>query len=59
MLNLSGIGGHCEKSLRLHFEKLFDFISFNAAVIKKNWGKELIAAFDPPIFPRVVNKRPA
>jgi len=47
MLNLSRIGGYCEKSIRLHFERLFDFVSFNTAVIKKSCGKELIAAFDP------------
>jgi len=27
MLNLSRIGGYCEKSIRLHFEKAFDFVS--------------------------------
>jgi hypothetical protein len=28
--------GYCEKSIRLHFEKLFDFVSFNAALISKS-----------------------
>jgi hypothetical protein len=36
LLNLGRIGGYCEKSIRLHFEKLFDFVSFNAALISKS-----------------------
>ncbi len=28
MLNLGRTGGYCEKSIRLHFEKRFDFVSF-------------------------------
>src|SRR5213593_3623380 len=52
MLNLSRMSGYCEKSMRLHFEKVFDFVSFNAAVIKKSCGKELIAAFDPSFIPK-------
>ena len=52
MLNLSRIGGYCEKSMRLHFEKLFDFVSFNASLIKKSCGKQLIAAFDPSYIPK-------
>jgi hypothetical protein len=57
MLNLSRVGIYCEKSFRLHFEKFFDFVSFNDALIKKSCGKELIAAFDPSYIPRVVSKR--
>ena len=52
MLNLGRIGGYCEKSIRLHFEKLLNFVSFNAALIKKSCGKELIAAFDPSYIPK-------
>jgi hypothetical protein len=52
ILNLSRIGYYNEKSIRLHFEKLFDFVSFNTAHIKKNCGKELIAAFDPFYIPK-------
>ena len=52
MLNLGRIGSYSEKSIRLHFEKLFDFVSFNSALIKKSCGKELIAAFDPSYIPK-------
>lgn len=44
VLNLGRIGEYCEKSIRLHFEKFFDFASFNAALIKKSCGKDLIEA---------------
>ena len=40
MLNLGRIGGYCEKSIRLHFEKLFDFVSFNAVLFSKSCGKD-------------------
>lgn len=52
ILNLARIGGYCEKSLRLHFEKFFDFVSFNTVLIKKSCGKQLIAAFDPSYIPK-------
>ncbi len=52
MLNLGRVGSYSEKSIRLHFEKLFDFVSFNSALIKKSCGKELIAAFDPSYIPK-------
>ena len=58
MLNLSRVGGYCEKSIRLHFEKFFDFVSFNAALIKKSCGKELIAAFDPSYIPKSGKQTP-
>jgi hypothetical protein len=58
MLNLGRIGAYCEKSIRLHFEKLFDFVSFNAALIKKSCGKELIAAFDPSYIPKSGKQTP-
>ena len=59
MLNLSRIGYYSEKSIRLHFEKLFDFVSFNTALIKKSCGKELIAAFDPSYIPKNGKQTPA
>ena len=58
MLNLSRIGYYSEKSIRLHFEKLFDFVSFNVAPIKKSCGKELIAAFDPSYIPKSGKQTP-
>ena len=58
MLNLSRLGSYGEKSIRLHFEKLFDFGSFNAALINKSCGKELIAAFDPSYIPKSGKQTP-
>ncbi len=58
MLNLGRIGGYCEKSIRLHFEKLFDFVSFNTGIIKKSCGKDLIAAFDPSYIPKSGKQTP-
>lgn len=47
MLNLSCFGQYCEKSIRLHFEKSFDFVGFNSELIKRFCNDHLIAAFDP------------
>jgi hypothetical protein len=58
MLNLSRIGSYCEKSIRLHFEKFFDFVSFNAELIKKSCSKDLIAAFDPSFIPKSGKQTP-
>ena len=58
MLNLGRIGGYCEKSIRLHFEKFFDFGSFNSVLIKKSCGKDLIAAFDPSYIPKSGKQTP-
>ena len=58
MLNLARMGGYCEKSIRLHFEKAFDFVSFNVALIKKSCGKELFAAFDPSYIPKSGKQTP-
>ena len=58
MLNLGRIGDYSEKSIRLHFEKPFDFVLFNAELIKKSCGKELIAAFDPSYIPKSGKQTP-
>jgi hypothetical protein len=58
MLNVNRISTYSEKSIRLHFEKLFDFASFNAALIKSSCGKDLIAAFDPSFIPKSGKKTP-
>lgn len=58
MLNLGRMGGYCEKSIRLHFEQLFDFVSFNAALVRQGCGKELIAAFDPSYIPKSGKQTP-
>lgn len=58
MLNLSRFGCYSEKSIRLHFEKFFDFVSFNTWLIKKGCSKELIAAFDPTFIAKSGKKTP-
>ena len=58
LLNLGRVGGYCEKSFRLHFEKSFDFASFNHGLIKESCGKELIAAFDPSFIPKSGKQTP-
>ncbi|MEJ7738702.1 MAG: transposase [Chitinophagaceae bacterium] len=55
---MSQIGNYSEKSIRLHFEKLFDCVSFNAEVIKKSCSKDLIATFDPSYIPKSGKKTP-
>ena len=52
MLNLGRFGNYSEKSVRLHFEKLFDFVAFNRNIIESSCGKKLIAAFDPSYIPK-------
>ncbi len=59
MLNLGRIGGYCEKSIRLHFERCFDFVCFNTALIDKSCSKDLIAAFDPSYIPKSCKQHPA
>lgn len=58
MLNLSRFGNYSEKSVRLHFEKLFDFVAFNRNIIEPSCGKDLIAAFDPSYIPKSGKKTP-
>jgi hypothetical protein len=58
MLNLSRVGSYSEKSIRLHFEKFFDFVTFNESLIKKSCSKELIAAFDPSYLPKSGKRTP-
>jgi hypothetical protein len=52
MLNLARFGPYCDRSVRLHFEKTFDFDEFNQQVIDSNCVPERIAAFDPCFISR-------
>jgi len=47
MLNLARFGPYCDRSVRLHFEKPFNFDEFNKHLIASTCGPERIAAFDP------------
>jgi hypothetical protein len=52
MLHLSRFGSYCDRSIRLHFEQLFDFVGFNTHLVREHGGKERIAAFDPTFIPK-------
>ena len=58
MLNLSRFGKYSDKSVRLHFEKDFDFASFNSHTILNSCSKNLIAAFDPSFIPKAGKATP-
>jgi len=58
MLNLSRFCHYSERSIRLHFEKFFDFVSFNTQLINRSCGKELIAAFDPTFIAKSGKQTP-
>jgi hypothetical protein len=47
MLNLARFGPYCDRSVRLHFEKSFEFEELNLQLIDRTCGSERIAAFDP------------
>lgn len=49
---MSRYGTHCEKTHRLHFEKEFDFLSFNAALCEESLSNHRIIAFDPSYLPK-------
>lgn len=46
-LNLARFGPYCDKTLRLHFARRFDFALFCTKLIQKRCQPERIAAFDP------------
>lgn len=58
MHNLSRFGRYSEKSIRLHFEQFFDFVSFNTLLIKRSCSQELIATFDPTYIAKSGKKTP-
>lgn len=58
ILNLNRFGNYCEKSIRLHMERGFDFKGLNQQVIRRHCGKELIAAFDPTYLPKSGRQTP-
>lgn len=52
ILNLSRFGHYCEKSIRLHMEREFDFPAFNKQLIERSYISDLIAVFDPSFIPK-------
>ena len=51
-LNLSRYGDYTEKTYRLHYEKGFDFFSFNKELVFQSEIKSRIVAFDPSFIPK-------
>ena len=51
-------GGYCEKSYRLHFERDFDFLTFNKELIHQSLSTHLILAFDPSYLPKSGKQTP-
>ena len=47
MLNLARFGPYCEKSIRLHMARAFNFAELCGALIAGHCGAERICAFDP------------
>lgn len=51
-LNMARYGEYSEQTYRNQFDKPFDFIEFNTAMIKANCSRHLINAFDPSYIPK-------
>jgi hypothetical protein len=51
-LQLGRFSPLCEQTFRNHFEKEFDFFSFNKLLIKQTVSTETIIALDPSYIPK-------
>lgn len=51
-------GAYCEKTYRLGFEKNFDFLSFNQALIEDQLSGEELLVFDPSFIAKNGRKTP-
>ena len=51
-LNMERYGDYCEKSYRLHFERTFDFVTFNLKMSMAKLSGNNILAFDPSYLPK-------
>ena len=51
-LQLARYSRHCEQTFRNHFDKRFDFFSFNKLLIDQVASSERIVAFDPSFIPK-------
>lgn len=58
-LNMERYGEYSEKSYRLHFERPFDFLTFNLALLDTDkTGQNRVLAFDPSYIPKSGKKTP-
>jgi hypothetical protein len=51
-LQLARFGHGCEQRARLQFDKLFDWLGFNSALVELNCGARRAIAFDPCYIPK-------
>ncbi len=51
-LQMERYGNSCEQSLRQQFDKAFDFLKFNAALVSKYCSKRIVIGFDPSYIPK-------
>lgn len=51
-LNMARYGTYSEQTYRNQFDKQFDFVEFNTAMIKTNCSRHLVNAFDPSYIPK-------
>jgi hypothetical protein len=51
-LGMQRYGEYCEKTLRLQFEKPFDFFKFNIKICEAHASKDCVIVFDPSFIPK-------
>lgn len=56
-LQLERFSGRCESGFRYFFERSFDFLSFNKALLKVHLNGKTALAFDPGIYRKPERKR--
>jgi hypothetical protein len=55
-LQLSRYSASCEQRYRQNFEKPFDFLAFNTALVQEHCSCEKVIAFDPAYIPKAGKK---
>jgi hypothetical protein len=51
-LGMQRYGKYCEKTLRLQFEKNFDFFKFNIKICERKASSDCVIVFDPSFIPK-------
>lgn len=57
-LQLGRYGDSCEQRYRQQFEESFEFLSFNAALVKQHCSERKVIAFDPSYIPKSGKETP-
>lgn len=55
---LGRYGDYCEQRYRQQFEESFEFLSFNAALVKQHCSERKVIAFDPSYIPKSGKETP-